>query len=91
MYGNEIINFYIMYFDFFKQTLKYLDESNQHIIDRDSLPVLEQFVEFNIISDKNINGFFNIDNFTLTINFNKINEIPLTINSKIILNNQDRD
>jgi len=89
------INYYTMYFKFFKQTFEYLDKKNKHIIKRDNLRILEQFdnniVTFNIIPKNNIDGFYNIDDNTLTINITKIDNIPLTLNSTIILNNQNRN
>jgi len=89
----DVINFYTIYFTFFKQTIKYLDESNNHIIIRDNLPILQQFTEqiFDIvIDDDNLDGFYDSEKQTMLLNFTAINQIPLTINTRIKLTYQDR-
>lgn len=44
--GNyDLINYYTMYVQFFKQTMVYIDSMNKHIQTRDSLPILEQFID----------------------------------------------
>jgi hypothetical protein len=93
--NHDIINFYTMYFVFFKQTMEYLNVSNLHTQTRDDLPVLEQFTDikfniFNIEVDYNLDGYYNIDNQSMILKINKINEIPLTLYTKVILQNQDR-
>lgn len=88
----DVINFYTMYFVFFKQTMQYLNVSNAHMQTRDNLPILEQFSEtvFDIPVDYNLEGYYNNDNQSMTIRFNKINEIPLTLHSKVVLKKQHR-
>jgi len=91
----ESINYYSAFFSFFKQTIEYLNISNNHITNRDNLPILEQFIEyknvtFDIIPQDNINGFYNYDDQSMILDFTIINGIPLTLHSRITLNEQER-
>jgi hypothetical protein len=94
------INYYTMFFNFFKQTINYLDKSNNYIQIRDNLPILEQFIvenqdksrkiTFDIIPKNNIDGFYNYEDQSMILNYIFLNEIPLTLHSRITLNEQDR-
>ena len=101
-FGNfDVINFYTMYFSFFKQTIEYLNVSNNHIKNQDNLPILEQFsidssqssqpkVVFDISPEYNIDGFYDNKNQSMLLDFTMINDIPLTLHSRITLTQQER-
>jgi hypothetical protein len=85
--GNfDTINYYTMYFDFFKQTMEYLELENTHTSNKSSLPILEQFLE------ENIPGFYD-DNkkriYPLTLV--TPDNLPLIPDNYIKLENQDRE
>ena len=97
----DVINFYTMYFSFFKQTIEYLNVSNNHIKNQDNLPILEQFsmqssqssqpkITFDISPEYNLEGFYDNKNQSMLLNFIMIDDIPLTIHSRITLTQQDR-
>lgn len=78
----DIINYYTMYFEFFKQTEAYTRLENKHISKRESLPILEQF--------KNIPGFY--DNTKHTLQTTEVEyDVPFIPKDTIYLNDQDRD
>lgn len=98
----ELINYYSIYFTLYKQTIKYMYISNKHIEIRDNLSILEQFsltptpttktkeIIFNINVNNNLEGYYNDKTKILLINVININEIPLTLYSRIVCTNQDR-
>ena len=77
----DSINYYTMYFDFFKQTMEYINLENDHIQKRDNLPILEQFV----------NGFYNSNTKELKPFENNINNYPFIVGDEITLDKQERD
>jgi hypothetical protein len=82
--GNfDVINYYTMYFEFFKQTMDYLKLENQdRSINKSNLPILEQFLD----------GFYDSSKNTLYPS-NQVTPdgLPLIPNSYIELNDQDRE
>ena len=94
---SDTINFYTMYLNFYKQTIHYINGVNQHIQDRDSLPILEQFEDgfedgtIDITAVENVDGFYDHSKQTFTIPSGNIDGIPLIRNSRISLTLQDRD
>lgn len=90
----DINNYYTMYFTPTAQTLKYLSIKNKHIQNRDNLPILEQFttenaITFDIEMKENVPGFYQQNKF-ITM-YTSLNGIPLTLNSIVKLNNQERE
>jgi hypothetical protein len=75
----DIVNYYTMYFDFFKQTNEYINLENAHVAKRDSLPILEQF--------DNLPGFYNSKDKTLTVS----TQSTLFKGETVTLSDQDRE
>lgn len=92
--NSDLINYYGMFFDFFKQTKTYANAINQHIQSRDNLPILEQFTAptiFQITSSQNIDGFYESAIGRFYFDKDNIDDIPLSIGSRVTLSNQIRD
>lgn len=105
--GNfELINYYTMYANFFKQSMVYIDSMNKHIQVRDDLPILEQFKDdietdndkyisahhiIDIDVQENLDGYYDSSQKTFTIKFKKFKGIPITLYSHINLYAQDRE
>jgi hypothetical protein len=77
------INYYTQYFDFFKQTMDYINSENLRVSSRESLPILEQFF--------NVPGFYNSDKQQFYTDNNPINGVPIILNDAITLSNQNRE
>lgn len=79
------INYYTQYFDFFKQTIDYINSENLHVSQRNKLPILEQF------DQNNVRGFYNSDKQQFEVDDNTINGVPIILNNTITLSNQNRE
>lgn len=77
------INYYTQYFEFFKQTMEYINNENLHVSNKNKLPILEQF--------DNNPGFYYSDKQQFYADNNTINGIPIMLNDNITLLNQDRE
>ena len=88
----DVINYYTIFFDFFEQTMNYIRAKNQHIIERTSLPILEQFGEeyFEISASGNVDGYSDKIHHSLVLSDNFIDNIPLTVGNRVILKFQTR-
>jgi hypothetical protein len=85
------INYHTQYVTFFDQTMNYLKQKNMHIQERDNLPILEQFVNIDIVvDDENVDGYYRAKDGTLELTSSMIKGLPITMNSTIILKQQDR-
>lgn len=80
------INYYTMYLEFFDVTMNHLEGFNKHVIDRSTLPILEQFTP-----NKNLKGYYDSHKQELLIKSNKIDGVPFKTNDEITLENQERD
>jgi len=79
------INYYTQYFDFFKQTMDYINSENLHVFSRESLPILEQF------QNQNVPGFYNSEKQQFYANSDTINGVPIMLDNTITLSSQDRE
>jgi hypothetical protein len=93
MGNSDVINYYTMFFEFFKHSVGYIDKMNEHIQNRDSLPILEQFsspIMFDIEPKENIEGgFYSSNRFELGID--SVDGVPLTVGTRVTLSQQFRD
>jgi hypothetical protein len=93
--GNiDILNFYTIYFDLFKQTREYITFKNRHITVKDQLPILEQFNNLPDIHIPNqINSYFDSTNGILTLdNKNPVYDgMPFLQGTKVYLKGQWRE
>lgn len=79
------INYYTQYFDFFKQTIDYINSENLHVSTRESLPILEQF------KNQNVPGFYNSEKQQFYADNNTVNGVPVILNDTITLSSQSRE
>lgn len=87
--NNDIINYYMIFFQFFDITIEENEKFNNHVIARKSLPILEQFTD--IKPKHNVHGYFDSDSHILTIDNNEIDHIPLVTNDTVKLSFQERE
>lgn len=88
-------NYMTMHFSLHTLTSALLATSNKHIIQRDQLPILEQFNNNDLIdvtTNTNVEGFFIADNnvFVLPDGVYTINGIPIQLINNLYLTSQDR-
>lgn len=93
--NHDTINYYTQYITFFDQTMNYLKRMNEHVQNRDSLPILEQFIDpiDIVVDDLNIDGYYNANTrtFELSSDVAMIKDLPLVVGSKVVLKSQDRE
>lgn len=94
----DVINYYSMYYPLTPWTLEHTSIKNQHRSIRGSLPILEQFTEEQslqeidiVCDDENVDGFYKAQEEVLEVFALSIKGIPLTENSRVLLNAQDRE
>jgi hypothetical protein len=82
------INYYTQYFDFFKQTMDYINSENLRVLNisnRNNLPILEQF------QNQNVPGFYNSEKQQFYSDRDTINGVPVILNDTITLSSQSRE
>lgn len=90
----SVLNYYTIYFKFWSQTYNLLRYKNNYIKNRDTLNILEQFSfpskkrYFELVINNNVEGYYQESLYSFTIKNTQINNIPLQIGWRIILNNQ---
>lgn len=85
-------NYYRMFFNYSEITLQYLRRYNNHIVNRDNLPILEQFsnnIEYT--PKRNIDGFLANSEFILTNNVDNIEGVPINGTNFIFINQHRKD
>lgn len=92
----ENINYYGQYFTMHPLSLAFAKERNQFASTRDSLQILEQFAsnldnDFKYEIKQNVHGFFDSTAKTLTINNDRVVDIPLKKGIKLELSGQLRE
>jgi hypothetical protein len=91
--GNmDLLNFYTIYFDMFKQTRDYISIKNRHIKIRDQLPILEQFsASPDITIPIHLEGYYTNNTLTLEDKNPSYDGIPFLPNANIKLTGQFRE
>ena len=92
--GNiDLLNFYTIYFEMFKQTQDYITVKNRHIKIRDQLPILEQFTAAlpDIVVPIHLDGYFQDDILTLDNKIPSYDGVPFLPNANVKLTGQFRD
>lgn len=91
----ELLNYYEQYFSLYNISQNYIQTKNNNVSTRFSRQILEQFsphshgVTFNM--NKNIDGFYDSNNKKFIINSHIIDNIPMKVNTVIVLENQIRE
>lgn len=80
-------NYYTMFFNYLPVTLQFLKRYNQHIQEREGLPILEQYSDY--IPLGNVKGFYEKKGDKLLLESKDIEGVPLDGNT-FYLKNQDR-
>lgn len=85
------INYYTLYFSFFRQTNEYAKDKNAYIAKRGSMTILEQFEDRPMLTfDTEVKGFYRASDVSMEVD-RVINKIPLEVNDKVTLSGQQRD
>jgi hypothetical protein len=80
-------NYYTMFFDYLPVTLQFLRRYNQHIQEREGLPILEQYADY--VPLDNVKGFYDKRGDKLLLESDSIDGVPLEGNT-FYLKKQDR-
>jgi hypothetical protein len=80
-------NYYTMFFNYLPLSLQFLQRFNQHLQEREGLPILEQYADY--IPIGNVDGYFNSKEDKLMLETNTIEGVPLKGNT-FFLKKQDR-